>query len=182
MKRCPACKIDYFDEMLEFCLEDGARLVSVSNPAGEMPTVTKSKQQNSIINETVNFPLSDTPNTNPANFHQTQKAQPTFSAEKKITNFEGDKDDSANYKVLEIAPIVVSLAHNWWQWVYLNNQYYSSFTSYVFSANFLMWLLLLIASATLGILSLRFSRNRAFAYTGLVILAINLILFLVPKR
>src|SRR4051794_24461132 len=28
MKRCPECLRDYFDETLNFCLDDGARLVS----------------------------------------------------------------------------------------------------------------------------------------------------------
>jgi hypothetical protein len=86
------------------------------------------------------------------------------------------------FKDLEIPPIVVSLSHNWWQWVYLNNQYYSSFSSYVFSANFLMWLLLLVGSAVVGLLAVKLCRNKGFVYTSLVILAINLLLFLVPER
>jgi hypothetical protein len=82
---------------------------------------------------------------------------------------------------LEITPIIISLAHNWWQWVYLNKQDYLTFTSYVSSANFLVWLLLLVAGASVGMLVLKLCQNKSCAYTGLVILAINLLLFLVPK-
>ena len=85
-------------------------------------------------------------------------------------------------KILEISPLVIALAHNWWQWVYLNNQYYYSFGSYVFSANFLMWLLLLATGGIIGLISLKKNQNKSFAIAGLVILAINLLLFLVPKR
>ncbi|MFN2501807.1 MAG: hypothetical protein ABR530_07335 [Pyrinomonadaceae bacterium] len=37
MKRCPKCRRDYSDETMNFCLEDGSRLVSASG--SENPTV-----------------------------------------------------------------------------------------------------------------------------------------------
>jgi len=58
-----------------------------------------------------------------------------------------DKVTEQSNSVLELASFVIALAHNWWQWIYLNNQYYSSFSTYVLSANFIMWLLLLMMGA-----------------------------------
>lgn len=61
MKRCPTCKIDYFDEMLEFCLDDGAKLVLMSVSTGKMLTVTKPNKQNLTTNETVDLSSSKVP-------------------------------------------------------------------------------------------------------------------------
>jgi TolB-like protein/Tfp pilus assembly protein PilF len=36
MKRCPECRRDYYDETLQYCLDDGAHLVE--GPAGELPS------------------------------------------------------------------------------------------------------------------------------------------------
>jgi hypothetical protein len=182
MKRCPTCNIDYFDEMLEFCLDDGAKLVSMSGSASETPTVTRSNRQNQTANETVALSSTKAPELFELNDANREiEAKSTSPVEASAANPLKEKVTSQSYKVLEIAPVIVSLAHNWWQWVYLHNQYYYTFTSYVFSANFLMWLLLLVAGASVGLLALRLCRNKSFAYTGLVILAINLLLFLVPK-
>ena len=41
MKRCPQCTTEYYDDMLEFCLEDGAKLHTVSKPKTDAPTITK---------------------------------------------------------------------------------------------------------------------------------------------
>jgi len=76
----------------------------------------------------------------------------------------------------------VALAHNWWQWVYLEKQYVYSLTDYLLSANFVMWLLLLACGILSGLYGLKRSKNRSYALIGLVVLAINLILFLVPRR
>jgi len=156
------------------------RLVSLSNFANETPTVTKSSKPNPTTNDTVNLPISSIPQTLETTVPN--KAQASFPTETINSNPLRKKVASQGYRALEIAPIVISLTHNWWQWVYLNNQYYSSFSSYVFSANFLMWLLLLAASAIVGLFALKLCQNKSFAYTGLIILAINLLLFLVPKR
>jgi hypothetical protein len=181
MKRCPKCNLDYFDNMLEFCLEDGARLVSFPNTQTAGPPFTHSNPAPPAAEQTV---VLTPPN-------RTEKAQ--FETPGLFKN-KSAPDESENQillkenvavpslKVLEIAPIVLSLAHNWWQWLYLNNQYYPSVASFLLSANFLMWLLLLVAGAAAGLLAVRYSRHKGFAYTSLVILAINLLLFLVPRR
>lgn len=183
MKQCPRCNVEYFDEVLEFCLEDGAKLLQISGQGKEMPTITKSNKPNPTTAETVNLPFSNIPETLEAkNSDQNIQAQTTASFETANSAQLKEKVTSQSYKILEVAPIIVALAHNWWQWVYLRNQYYSSFTTYVLSANFLMWLLLLAAGTAVGLLALKLSQNKGFAYTSLVIIAINLILFLVPNR
>ncbi len=170
MKRCPQCKIEYFDEILEFCLEDGAKLVQFSGS----PTATKSNKPNPATAETVNLPFSNVPET--VDFKNAPVVVPD-----NLTKLP-EAVASQSYRALEVAPIVIALAHNWWQWVYLNNFPYYSFTAYVASANFLMWLLLLAAGAAVGFLALKLCQNKGFAYASLVMMAINLILFLVPNR
>ena len=166
MKRCPKCNADYYDNMLEFCLEDGTRLTS---PSGAPATVAQPPRQ-SATEKTVSMPLSPQPQQ-----HEVETVIAKSIAPVEETTF-------SQNKVLEIAPAVIALAHNWWQWLYLEKQYYSSFMDYVFSANFLMWLLLLAAGVAISLYSMKRSERKGFAYTGLVILAINLILFLVPRR
>ena len=175
MKRCPKCNLNYPDETLDFCLEDGAKLIPGNKFETETPTVTRSNKQFSETTKTLGLPfpvpekiagLRDEPPDQPIR-------QTTLLKEKALEK---------GSKILEIAPLVIALAHNWWQWIYLANQYYSSLTNYVASANFLVWLLLLILGVTLGLVSLKRVRNRGFAIAGLITIAINLILFLVPKR
>ncbi|MGI9037040.1 MAG: hypothetical protein ACR2GD_13525 [Pyrinomonadaceae bacterium] len=176
MKRCPKCNLNYPDETLEFCLEDGTRLISENRVDEEIQTVTRSNAPGSTTAKTVSLPFS-TPGAVshlPTGNAQIKTPAPTSALKERAV----EKSNQA----LEIAPLVVALAHNWWQWIYLNNQYYSSFTTYVLSANFLMWLLLLAAGAVLGLLAVKRVGDKRFAIAGLVILAVNLILFLVPKR
>jgi len=175
MKRCPKCKIEYFDTTLEFCLEDGTRLVSASAYETETPTVTRSNKPNLTTEKTVNLPFSD--QARPLEFRGAKPAETIPQ-----TNLLKDKAVEQSNNILEIAPLVVALAHNWWQWIYLNNQYYSSFSTYILSANFLMWLLLLTAGAAISLLTVKRCQNKGYAFASLVILSINLILFLVPKR
>jgi hypothetical protein len=175
MKRCPKCSIEYFDHTLEFCLEDGMRLVSARSFETETPTVTKSNKPNPSTEKTVNLPFS-----NPAKTLELGGANDLQTIPQ--TDLLKERVAQQSNKVLEIAPIIIALAHNWWQWIYLNNQYYSSLSSYVLSANFLMWLLLLTASAAVSLLSLKRCKDKRLAFASLVILSINLILFLVPRR
>ena len=175
MKRCPKCSIEYFDNTLEFCLEDGMRLVSELSYETETPTVTQTNKPKSSTEKTVNLPFS-----NPAKSLEFIDANDFQTIPK--PDLVKERVAQQSNKVLEIAPIVIALAHNWWQWIYLNNQYYSSLSSYVFSANFLMWLLLLAAGATVSLFAVKFCKNKGFAFASLVILSINLILFLVPRR
>lgn len=171
MKRCPKCNADYYDNMLEFCLEDGTRLTSLSSQHGTPATVAAQPARQTAADKTLSMPLSTQPKEQEVETVVAKALVPTPISTELSQN-----------KVLEIAPAVIALAHNWWQWLYLEKQYYSSFMEYVFSANFLMWLLLLAGGVAISLYSLKRSERKGFAYTGLVILAINLILFLVPRR
>ena len=184
MKLCPKCNLNYSDDTLEYCLEDGTRLIFRDLP--ETPTLVRPNTTNVADVPTINLPLVN----QEQNIHTNQLSEAATASvgvaaeETSLANLSDERTAASapSSKILEIAPVVVSLAHNWWQWVYLNNQYYYSFGSYVLSANFLMWLLLLAAGAVLGLFVLKRGSNKSFAILGLVILAINLLLFLVPKR
>ena len=170
MKRCPKCNAEYFDNMLEFCLEDGTRLTAAAQ--AQTAAYTRS------------HPLSTLPHSTPM----------TTAASEETVVMSGKSDTSvaagsmpaetASWmsKVLETTPIVIALAHNWWQWLYLEKQYASSITDYVLSANFLMWILLLAGGGALSLYSVKNSKNKTLAIVSLVVLAVNLILFLVPRR
>ena len=175
MKRCPKCSIEYFDNTLEFCLEDGMRLISTLSYETETPTVTQLNKPNPFTEKTVNLPFS-----NPAKTLESGGANDFQTISQ--TDLLKEKVAQQSSKFFEIAPIVIALAHNWWQWIYLSNQYYSSLSSYVLSANFLMWLLLLTAGAVISLFAVKRCKNKGFAFASLVILSINLILFLVPRR
>ena len=175
MKRCPKCNLNYEDNSLEFCLEDGTRLASPTNFNTEIPTVTHSNNPNSTTAKTVSLPFSEQA-ANPD--LQIAEKSPIFPQTTQIK----EKAIEQTNKMLEIAPVILALAHNWWQWIYLNKQSYSSFVEYVFSANFLVWVLLLVIGAILGLVSFKRLQNKGFAIVSLVTLAINFILFLVPKR
>jgi len=176
MKRCPKCSVDYFDNMLEFCLEDGTRLTLLSGQAA--PLTAESQPVRPTAAETVAF--------SPAKIPVVSSVQPQPTVE--FETIEAKRDTpldrvkSRGYDALENVPIIIALAHNWWQWLYLEKQYVSSITEYIFSANFLMWLLLLISGVAVSLFVARTGTKKVNAYTALVILAINLILFLVPRR
>lgn len=183
MKRCPKCNLDYFDNTLEFCLEDGMKLSFLSSYDNEIPTLVKSNLPDETAAKTVNLlnpNIAETLESNFANPNRDIETAPQNNAH--LTNPIKEQVSVQSYKILEVAPIFLSLAHNWWQWLYLNNQYYSSVSSFLVSANFLMWLLLLLGGAGVSFFALKKCANKSFAYTGFIILAVNLILFLVPKR
>jgi len=174
MKRCPNCNLAYSDHTLEFCLEDGTRLISEHSIETEIPTVTLPNKFSLITEKTDNLPYSDSIKTLEIGKDAASASPQTNSIKEKVVQ--------QSINVIEMAPVVVALAHNWWQWIYLNNQYYTSFSTYVLSANFLMWLLLLITGTVISLCAVKRGQNRGFAFASLVILSINLILFLVPKR
>lgn len=183
MKRCPKCNLEYFDNALEFCLEDGIKLASVTSFDNEIPTLVKSTGSNQTAAKTAQLPNPNIAKTLESNF--ADKNREVETAEQPLPQTKNQLKEQVaaqSYKILEVAPIFLSLAHNWWQWIYLNNQNYSSVSSFLVSANFLMWILLLAAGVAVGLFAVRKCANKSFAYAGLVILAINLILFLVPKR
>lgn len=175
MKSCPQCSLNYSDDTLEFCLEDGSRLAASQNFSNETPTITRPQTVNPMTAQTVNLPFSGAAKT-------LESVDAPSAATIQQSNPLKENLVQQRDRVLEIAPFIIALAHNWWQWIYLNSQYYSSFSTYILSANFLMWLLLLTIGAGIGLLALRRCQNKSFAVASLVILSINLILFLVPKR
>ncbi len=174
MKRCPTCNIEYFDLSLEFCLEDGTRLVSINSQEVKKPSITALNKSNPLTEKTHILPFSNSAETQ--KISDTRNIQPAPQTELNVNVAQ------QSLKILEIAPFIIALLHNWWQWIYLNNQYYSSFTNYVFSGNFLMWLFLLLVGAITGLIAVKRCRNKGFVFASLAILSINLILFLVPKR
>lgn len=176
MKRCPKCNVDYFDNMLEFCLEDGTRLTLLS--ATGAPLTAEAVPVRPTAAKTVAFSSAMVQNV------EVVPAQPTqeFDTIEAKRDAPLDRVKTRGYEAIGNVPIILALAHNWWQWLYLEKQYVSSITEYIFSANFLMWLLLLISGVAVSLFVARTGTKKANAYTSLVILAINLILFLVPRR
>ncbi len=112
-----------------------------------------------------------------------------ISKETILTNRETDKlaniKEKVTYqgnKVIETAPIVVALIHNYWQWLYLHKTNYSDTISFLTSGHFSIWLSLLIVGVITSFIALKYGKNKVFAITGLVILAINLLLSIVPIK
>ncbi len=169
MKRCPKCNADYFDNMLEYCLEDGTRLAMAPESA-----VKTAARVPAAATGGMHAPLAE---------HVSQETV-VIPAHAKPAAARGDDRaaTAANTAVIDRAAVGLALAHNWWQWLYLEKTYVYSITDYILSANFLMWLLLLGAGTAAGIYSLKRSKDKTFAVISLVALAINLILFLVPRR
>lgn len=175
MKRCPKCKTDYFDNILDFCLDDGERLL-LFDKSGNHPDVLSPTQENTFIPEK-NFNSSFlTPSETEADLLNKGTSEIPAKSEK-LTQ----KITSQWVKILEITPIVLALAHNYWQWLYLSRKSYYEFFDYFFSSAFLIWLLLLITGSLFGIISLKYSKRKGFAVTALVVLAINVLLSIVPK-
>jgi hypothetical protein len=164
MKSCPRCNAEYFDNQLEFCLDDGTRL-RAGGAAHERTAVLDrpepaeafgpNKSQETVVIGPMNDALPAVP----------QHLAAATSA-----------------GLSENAALVLALLHNWWQWIYIEKVYISSIAEFLLSANFLMWLLLLSAGTAVSIYSIKVSKNKTLAIISLVTLAINLILFLVPRR
>lgn len=181
MKQCPQCKTEYFDNLLDFCLEDGAKLVTVfENSGAREDTTHKTNPFNPTETETVVLQDNILKIDNiVSDLHETNVWQ------KQLRNKSEKIKDSVKdkwFNVLEFAPIVLALTHVYWQWLYLSKQNYYRFTEYIISANFLIWFALLICGVIFGIISLKYGKSKKFAVTALTILAINLLLILLPKQ
>lgn len=167
MKQCPKCKREYSDKTLEFCLEDGARLVSFIQTKTSVETVVL--PQNAIQPlpiSPINSTIESSPETN----------KPTKVQELRV------KAVDQGYKILEIAPIIFALIHNYWQWLFADKHPFYSFIDYFLSGAFIGWLILLVVSVGFSLSAIKFGKNKGFAITSLIILAINFILFIVPRR
>ena len=75
MKHCPSCKINYSDDTMEFCLEDGTRLSSLSG--SQMPTVSFSEiEAQTVVRNPPPNPLRfEVPPQTTPNWAQNQTAQ-----------------------------------------------------------------------------------------------------------
>lgn len=175
MKRCPKCSTDYFDNMLDFCLDDGERLLLLKQKKEDFKQISSTQAE----------PLALDNNFNPAVFvHKDTKTDLQIDWQDDLQNKpEGIKQKVTLQwlKALEMVPIILALAHNYWQWLYLARKSYYDFSSFFLSADFLIWLVLLITAGVFGIISLKYSKRKGFAVTALVVLAINVILSIVPK-
>lgn len=176
MKRCPKCNTDYFDNMIEFCLEDGVRLNLLSAIEQEVGTVAHTASRNPSTAKTVDLHFSSP--ESPFKNDQAAQAAPTISVGKKIET----KMKTKSIETLAVAPVVVSLLHNWIQWLYVSHEKFDSLGAFLISPNFAVWLVLLTLGVVLGLLALKFCERKGFAYVSLVIMAVNLLLLLVPKR
>lgn len=175
MKRCPICNTDYLDDTLEFCLEDGSRLLKPP-PLQETnrPTEPAVPYLNPGQAETVRLQMPNEIET------AADIKKPTAGLlEKKETAKKNIAETSM--KILETAPIVFALAHNYWQWLYLSRQPAYDLTAFLTSYSFLIWMFLLCGGLLFGLFSLKYGSKKGFAVTALVVLAINVILSIVPK-
>jgi magnesium-transporting ATPase (P-type) len=166
MKSCPKCNVEYLDNTLEFCLEDGTRLVFSKNE-------NTSNAKTAVLND---FALPSTISLEDSNKTALQNKDTN-----KLANIK-EKVTYQGFKVIEIAPIVLALSHNYWQWLYFKKTNYNDTISFITSSHFIIWLLLLFSGAISSFIALKYGRNRGFAITSLVILAINLLLSIVPNN
>ena len=166
MKQCRKCNQEYLDDTLEFCLEDGSRLIQSSN-------VSISNAKTEVLN--------DFKAQTPVNLEVFNETNLQNKETNKLTNIK-EKITYQGYRVIEIAPIVLALTHNYWQWLYLNKNGYPDTLSFLTSSHFIIWLLLLLSAAVISFIALKYGKYKGFAITSLVILAINLLLSIVPNK
>ncbi len=181
MKECLQCLAKYFDNMLEYCLDDGTKLLSTAE------TTAAPTQPNAVFpkvapaaGKTIEFsPSVDQTNGETETIQiETQKVKQNRHAQTdKIKN----SAISQSLVFLEHAPLIIALAHNYWQWLYLSKLYYNGFTAYVLSPSFLFWVVLLMLGTGFSVSALKYCVSKKFAVTALVVLAINVLLYLVPK-
>ena len=182
MKKCPKCSSEYFDNMLDYCLEDGTRLTTVTKNLGQRTSQHAASPLTSPTQaETVVIASDQT-------HRQTAAAEVETVLRNDLNNQIQTKSEKLKtsltdkwYQVLEFAPIILALTHNYWQWLYLAKQSSYQFSDFLLSHQFLIWFLLLISGAVFGIISLKYGRTKSFAVTALIVLAINVLLSVVPK-
>ena len=169
MKSCPKCDAIYYDETLEFCTEDGSNLIKPLNKTEEIPTVLRTKIQDPTNAKTLNLPINAT-----AEIQNNKIDDKILNIKEKVT-YQG-------IKTIEVIPIILALAHNYWQWIYFDKANFDKTIDLLISANFLIWILLLLLGGIFSFLALQYGKNKGFAITSLVILAINILLSIVPLK
>jgi hypothetical protein len=178
MKRCPSCQKIYYDETLEFCMDDGSRLAAVDEKTGETLTAASIKPPFPSITGDRTVQFGSIPETQRAVEPGAAKTNLRFSEKKEMLK---RNVSATTQKILNVSPIVLALAHNYWQWLYLFRTPVYDLTAFFTSYNFLVWIFLLFSGLTFGLFSLKYGNNKGFAITALVILAINLLLSIVPR-
>ncbi|CAN5723478.1 hypothetical protein BH20ACI4_BH20ACI4_00650 [soil metagenome] len=178
MKRCAKCQKEYYDETLEFCLDDGSRLQKIDKINNETLTAPAIKP-NLEIGQSKTVEMANQPEVQRLELPKTEILSIRQFSDKKEIIKRNVADTSV--KILETSPIILALAHNYWQWLYLYRQPTYDLTAFFTSYNFLVWIFLLISGLLFGIFSLKYGKNNGFAITALVVLAINVILSIVPK-
>jgi hypothetical protein len=178
MKRCAVCQKEYYDETLEFCLEDGSRLQKIDKINNEILTAPAIKP-NIEISQAKTVQLTNDAEFKKPELHKTENLPNKNLSDKKEIIKQNVADTSL--KILDTSPIVLALAHNYWQWLYLYRQPTYDLTAFFTSYNFLVWIFLLLGGLLFGLFSLKYGKNKGFAITALVVLAINVILSIVPK-
>lgn len=178
MKKCPKCSREYFDITLEFCLEDGAHLIfndATTNISFTQPSPQTSAKTVAFVKTPTNKLSGQVFDKAPVidNFLNQSLIDKSTSLKEKVTH--------QSYKLIETLPIVISLAHNYWQWLYLSKSNTSDLISFLTSVSFIVWIILLIGGTASGFIALKYGKNKDFAITSLVILAINFLLSIVPR-
>ncbi len=178
MKRCGKCQKEYYDETLEFCLDDGSRLQKVDKLNNET-LIAPAIKPNLETGQTKTVVMTHQPDVQKLELPQTEHSSNRQFSDKKEIIKRNVADTSV--KILETLPIVLALAHNYWQWLYLYRQPTYDLRTFFTSYNFLVWIFFLISGLLFGMFSLKYGKNKGFAITALVVLAINVILSIVPK-
>lgn len=178
MKSCPECKKDYYDETLEFCLDDGSRLLKTDKFNNETLTAPAIKPNMDLTNlKTVELSKQQ---ALPSAVSPKKEVFPNREFSEKKEKIKKNVADTS-LRVLETSPIILALAHIYWQWLYFSRQPTYDLTAFFTSYSFLVWIFLLIGGLMFGLFSLKYGNNKGFAITALVVLAINVILSIVPK-
>jgi hypothetical protein len=165
-------------------MEDGSPLILTSPEKDEILTLVKNKTDFAAAGKTLEF--SDKNQTVKSFLNEPEKTRqtgmnPTNKIDEKLTNFK-EKVSYQGLRTIEVLPIILALANNYWQWLYLNRANYGDTLSFLISINFFVWFLLLIFGLISCIIAVKYGKNRGLAITALVILAINLLLSIVPLK
>jgi hypothetical protein len=185
MKSCSSCNLKYADDTLQFCLNDGTQLVALSNELEEPPTVFSSQTKTDERSRTTTTDIN-TSSINSVNLRDSietaTKSNVLPGAEPSRALSEADANEKLYSQVLSFAPVTVALIQNYWQWLYMAEYNSFQFPVLLWNLRFWVWLILLSGGAAVCILALRQNNNKGFAVVGLVVLAINFLLCLVPRR
>jgi magnesium-transporting ATPase (P-type) len=163
-------------------MEDGSHLVQILADKDEIPTVITNKINNTPTEKTLEFSNISDPIKG-----YSKKAKPILSNEikpkidEKLTIFK-EKVSYQGLRTIEILPMILALANNYWQWLYLSKSSFGDTFSFLISANFIVWFLLLVLGLISCFIAIKFGKNKGFAITALVILAVNLLLTIVPLK